>query len=81
VKIPDNQNEWNSVMKTATSRRHKILFVGLAIFMVAGWIQQKYAKDRAQADYESLCAEIAKNPARMPCVTPTPPAIPLPAQG
>ncbi|TPG86707.1 hypothetical protein EAH72_34585 [Pseudomonas caspiana] len=68
-------------MKTATTRRQKILFVGLAIFLVAGWIQQKYAKQRAQADYESHCAAIAKDPARMPCVTPTPPDIPLPAQG
>ncbi len=68
-------------MKTATSRRHKILFVGLAIFLAAGWIQQKFAKERAQADYESHCAVIAKKPAQMPCVTPTPSAIPLPAQG
>lgn len=68
-------------MKTATTRRQKILFVGLAIFLVAGWIQQKYAKQRAQADYENHCAVIAKDPARMPCVTPTPPDRPLPAQG
>ncbi|MDU8491949.1 hypothetical protein RYA07_26910 [Pseudomonas syringae pv. actinidiae] len=70
-----------TAMKTGFTRRQKILYVGLALFVLVGWLQQKYAKHQAQADYEAHCAEIAKNPARTPCLTPTPPGIPLPAQG
>ncbi|MHC8297708.1 hypothetical protein [Pseudomonas sp. LB3P58] len=63
------------------SRREKITYSLIAVFLIGGWLQQKYEKHRMQTDYENHCAEIAKNPNQMPCITPTPPDIPMPANG
>ncbi|OKS65404.1 hypothetical protein PsaNZ64_27695 [Pseudomonas syringae pv. actinidiae] len=59
----------------------ELIYVELALFVLVGGLLQKYAKHKAQADYEAHCAEIAKKPAWTPSLTPTPPGISLPAQG
>lgn len=55
----------------------------LVVFCAVGWAQQRYAKNEKQAAYEARCAEIAANPSHpaSPCISPTPPDIPLPARG
>lgn len=63
------------------TRRQKITYAAVALFVIVGWLQQKYVKYRVQKDYENHCAELAKNPKLMPCISPTPPDIPLPANG
>jgi len=63
-------------------KKHRFI-IGLIVFCAVGWLQQQYVKANAQSAYEARCAEIARNPKHpaSPCLSPTPPDIPLPARG
>ncbi|MBD8829012.1 hypothetical protein [Pseudomonas sp. CFBP 13602] len=62
-------------------RKYKLKYVALVLFVLVGWLQQKYEKAADQEAYEAECREIAKNPMAIHCSTPTRPDIPLPPQG
>lgn len=68
-------------MKIAFTRRQKYRYAALAVFVLVGWLQQKYVKYQAQADYEQHCRLIENDPRQTPCLSRTPPDFPLPARG
>lgn len=62
-------------------KKYKLKYWALALFVLVGWLQQKYEKAADQAAYEAECEQLANNPMAIPCSTPTRPSIPLPPQG